>query len=145
MADFDTALRVGKLGEDAVMDLCLKSGKTPAPVQGKFKPYDFIVLETKLAYEVKRDWKLKYIGNLVVEIEMPVGQPSGLQTTFADYWVFDTPDEYIFITPERLKDILSFWDFRASVFVGDGDRTAKKAYLIPTNLIKEMANKVKVK
>jgi hypothetical protein len=29
--------------------------------------------------------------------------------------------------------------------VGNGDRTAKKAYLIPTNVIKEMANKIKLK
>lgn len=142
MAEFKAALKVGKLGENAVMDLCLKSGKTPAPIEGKFKPYDFIVLETKKAYEVKRDYKSKYTGNVVVEIEMPVGNPSGLQTTKADFWVFDLPTEYIFITPSQIKDILCFWDYKPSVFVGEGDDTAKKAFLIPVGSMKQNATKV---
>ena len=65
---FEKDLVAGEASERILMDMVRRSGKTPMKPEGLFKLYDFFVCETKLAYEVKRDWKSADTGNVVIEI-----------------------------------------------------------------------------
>ncbi len=105
MTEFDTSLSVGKLREAELIEFFQSKGHKPIPIPGKFSGFDFFLANTKQGYEVKQDWKAHYSGNLVVEVEM-YGKRSGLMATTADWWIFDTKDEFIFITPKQLKDLI---------------------------------------
>ena len=135
-ARFNDSLPVGKASERDLMDIVRERGKTPVEIEGRFSGYDFFVLETKKAYEVKKDHKSAYTGNVVIEIEHPVGKPSALMVTQADWWVFDLPAGYLFIQPERIKDCLVQNDYRTVEFVGEGDTHKKKAYLVEEKVLR---------
>jgi len=139
---FQKDLATGEVSEQELMNLCREQGKTPMKPKGLFKGYDFFVCETKLAYEVKRDWKSAQTGNVVIETEMPVGKPSGLRTTRADYWIFDLPKCYVFIRVSRLRDLVWMENLKLCEFVGNGDTTKKAAYLAPIPKLHEYANNI---
>jgi len=69
------------------------------------------------------------------------GKPSGLMATTADWWIFDTKMEFIFIMPNRLKDLIVEQNPPLRSFVGKGDNQLKKAYLIPVESVKKYATK----
>ena len=138
MQAFDTSLSVGKLREAELIEFFQSKGHKPIPIPGKFSGFDFFLANTKQGYEVKQDWKAHYSGNLVVEVEM-YGKRSGLMATTADWWIFDTKTEFIFITPEALKDLIIETNPPLRKFVGKGDMHPKKAYLIKIETIKKYA------
>jgi len=141
MQAFDTSLSVGKLREAELIEFFQSKGHKPIPIPGKFSGFDFFLANTKQGYEVKQDWKAHYSGNLVVEVEM-YGKRSGLMATTADWWIFDTKDEFIFITPKQLKDLIVEQNPPLRQFTGKGDTQPKKAYLIPVQRIKNYASSI---
>ncbi len=141
MSEFDTSLSVGKLREAELIEFFQSKGHKPIPIPGKFSGFDFFLANTKQGYEVKQDWKAHYSGNLVVEVEM-YGKRSGLMATTADWWIFDTKTEFIFITPKQLKDLIVEQNPPLRQFTGKGDTHAKKAYLIPVQRIKNYASSI---
>jgi len=141
MTEFDTSLSVGKLREAELIEFFQSKGHKPIPIPGKFSGFDFFLANTKQGYEVKQDWKAHYSGNLVVEVEM-YGKRSGLMATTADWWIFDTKDEFIFITPKQLKDLIVEQNPPLRQFTGKGDTQPKKAYLIPVQRIKNYASSI---
>ena len=141
MTEFDTSLSVGKLREAELIEFFQSKGHKPIPIPGKFSGFDFFLANTKQGYEVKQDWKAFYSGNLVVEIEM-YGKRSGLMATTADWWIFDTKTEFIFITPKQLKDLIVEQNPPLRQFTGKGDTQPKKAYLIPVQRIKNYASSI---
>ena len=128
MSEFDTSLNIGKQREDQLIAFFQSLGHKPIPIPGKFTGFDFFLANTKEGYEVKQDWKANYSGNLVVEIEM-YGKPSGLMGTTADWWIFDTKSEFIFITPRKLKDLIVEKNPPLRIFTGKGDTQPKKGIL----------------
>jgi len=140
MTEFDTSLDIGKQREDQLIAFFQSLGHKPIAIPGKFTGFDFFLANTKEAYEVKQDWKAHYSGNLVVEVEM-YGKPSGLMGTTADWWIFDTKTEFIFITPRKLKDLIVSLNPLLRSFTGKGDTQPKKAYLIPVETIKKYSSR----
>ena len=140
MSEFDTSLSIGKVREAEIIAFFQSIGHKPIAIPGKFTGFDFFLANTKEGYEVKQDWKAHYSGNLVVEIEM-YGKPSGLMGTTADWWIFDTKSEFIFIMPKRLKDLIVEQNPPLRSFIGKGDNQLKKAYLIPVESVKKYATK----
>ena len=140
MTKFDKSLDIGKIRELMLVDFFRAQGHKPIPIPGKFTGFDFFLANTKEGYEVKQDWKAHYSGNLVVEIEM-YGKPSGLMGTTADWWIFDTKTEFIFITPRKLKDLIVEKNPPLRIFTGKGDTQPKKAYLIPVETIKKYSSR----
>ena len=141
MQPFDTSLSIGKIREAELIDFFKSKGHKPIPIPGKFSGFDFFLANTKQGYEVKQDWKAYYSGNLVVEVEM-YGKRSGLMATTADWWIFDTKTEFIFITPETIKDLIIEKNPPLRQFTGKGDTQPKKAYLIPVDTIKKYAKSI---
>jgi len=140
MSEFKTSLDIGKIRELMLVNFFRAQGHKPIPIPGKFTGFDFFLANTKEGYEVKQDWKAHYSGNLVVEVEM-YGKPSGLMGTTADWWIFDTKTEFIFITPRKLKDLIVSLNPPLRQFTGKGDTQPKKAYLIPVETIKKYSSR----
>ena len=138
---FSEDLKRGKEAENRLIELGKKLGYQAVPIDGKFAGYDFFIAETKKAYEVKYDPMSQKTGNVVVEIEM-YGRPSGLMTTIADYWIFDLVDVILTIQPQDLMCCIIQTQPPLAEFVGPGDDSPKKAYLIKKEVLKRFANKI---
>ena len=136
MPNFNEALSRGKQVEEMVLSL-IKPKYSKAYIQkGYFKEWDIYVPEKNIGIEVKCDEKSKYTNNLVIEIEFN-GKKSALSTTKAKFWVFFDGDEFIWIEPEKIKEIVLKYPLRE--FIGSGDTKYKKAYLVKKEDIKNNA------
>jgi len=141
--NFPDSLQEGEKSERLVMDMVERKGLKPIKIVGTFKPYDFLIAETLQTFEVKRDWKSQETGNIVVEIQMPPGNDSGLITTRADYWVFHLPDCFLFIRPDEIKGLIMREGLMSREFIGEGDDVPKLAYLVKRELLEARADKIK--
>ena len=129
--EFKKALLDGKKSEKTVLNIIQKKYPNAFIKSGYHKEYDINIPEISQTVEVKKDFKSQETGNIVVEIEMN-GEPSGLSTTTADWWVFHTnPECLIWIAPETIKEMLLIEEFGIVEFTGKGDYVSKIAYLIP--------------
>jgi hypothetical protein len=140
---FNDSLVSGKQSENIV----LKMVKSKYPIayikEGYHKEYDIMIPEINKTIEVKKDFKSKYTGNVVIEMEMN-NRPSGLQATTADWWVFHLDEqEIVWITLRRLKDMIEFGGYKLVEFIGEGDEISKQAYLIPKKDLYIQSNKIK--
>jgi len=129
--EFEESLLSGQESENIVLDMIKKKYPKAYIVEGYHKEYDIMIPELNETVEVKKDFKSKYTGNIVVEIEMN-NRPSGLATTTADWWVFHVNEgELIWITPSIIKEMIEEESFNPVEFTGEGDKISKLAYLIP--------------
>jgi hypothetical protein len=138
---FEEDLEDGHNAERDVLKLLQTQYPSAVIIPGYCKEMDIYVPEKHKRYEVKKDFKSKYTGNLVVEIGM-YGKPSALMTSKADTWVFVTPNQYGFIERERVKDCIIENNLEYKTFVGNGDTVSKNAYLIKQELLFKYAYKI---
>jgi hypothetical protein len=141
MAEFTESLAAGKESEKNVLEFIRNKYPKAHLVDGYFKGFDIYIPEIDKGVEVKRDYKSKYTGNLVVEVFM-FDKPSGLLTTEALYWVFVTSEQHIYITPDNIKNCILLKGVKQSEFVGSGDVESKKAYLVKVKDIIEFSDKM---
>ena len=141
MNTFDEDLEDGHNAEREVLNLLKTKYPCAVIISGYCKEMDIYVPEIHKRYEVKKDFKSKYTGNLVVEIAM-FGKPSALMTSKAGTWVFVTPYKYAFIARERIKDCIIENNLQFKEFVGKGDTEPKSAYLIKEGLLFNYAYKI---
>lgn len=137
MAEFYKALARGKQIEELILSMIKPKYPKAHIIDGYFKDYDIYIPEKGFGVEVKCDEKSKYTRNLVIEVEFD-GKESALSTTKAEYWVFYTGEEIIWIEPQVLKDIVLSYQLRT--FIGKGDTKFKKAHLVKkSHIIKRAA------
>ena len=98
------------------------------------KGYDIWIPELHKSVEVKYDPMSNQTGNVVVEIEMN-GKASALITTTADYWVFHDDHVFIMMRPISIINCIFQLKLQYVEFVGEGDRSSKKAFLVPKNIL----------
>ena len=84
---FNEDLHTGEAMKQEVLKEIQKKYPQAYKIEGYFKDYDIYIPELSKSVEVKRDYKSKDTGNLVIELTFD-GKPSALLTTKADYWVF---------------------------------------------------------
>tara|TARA_R110002074_G_scaffold69901_1_gene162605 strand:- start:911 stop:1369 length:459 start_codon:yes stop_codon:yes gene_type:complete len=129
--EFEESLVSGQKSESIVLDIIKKKYPKAYIMEGYHKEYDIMIPEINETVEVKKDFKSKYTGNIVVEIEMN-NRPSGLSTTTANWWVFHiSEEELIWMTPDIIKEMIEEESFDPVEFTGKGDKISKMAYLIP--------------
>jgi hypothetical protein len=133
MGDFRDDLYRGKGIEYKVLAQLRKRYPAASLVDG-YPGYDIWVPEKHLAIEVKYDPMSNQTGNIVVEIEMS-GLPSALFTSTADWWVFYDDHVFAWIKPINIFRCIILNKLEYVEFVGDGDKNAKKAFLIPKKLL----------
>lgn len=101
-----------------------------------YKGYDIWIPEISTSIEVKYDRMSHETGNLFIEIEYG-GNPSGLMTTEADYWVIMDRYDYLMISPRNMFRCIIMHRLEWGEFVGTGDSKRKKGYLIKKDLLKK--------
>mgnify|MGYP003135796675 CR=1 FL=1 len=127
MAEFKESLKRGKQIERMVLHRIQKKYPKSFIKEGYCKEWDIYIPEKGFGIEVKCDEKSNYTGNFVVEVEFG-GKPSALSTTKSKYWVFFDGNEFIYIEPNILKNIIK--KYKIAKFIGEGDKKYKKAYLV---------------
>ena len=140
---FNESLSSGKQSENIVLKMVQNKYPKAYIKEGYHKEYDIMIPEINKTIEVKKDFKSQYTGNVVIEMEMN-NRPSGLQTTTADWWVFHLDEtEIVWITLERLKEMIEFEDYNLVEFIGEGDEISKQAYLVPKKDLYMYSNRIK--
>ena len=140
---FNESLSSGKQSENIILKMVQNKYPKAYIKEGYHKEYDIMIPEINKTIEVKKDFKSQYTGNVVIEMEMN-NRPSGLQTTTADWWVFHLDEtEIVWITLERLKEMVGLEGYKLVEFIGDGDEISKQAYLVPKKDLYMYSNRIK--
>jgi len=132
MAEYSEAKKIGDIGEEEILKQINK--KYPLAYidnTGKANSdWDIYIPEISEGIEVKIDYMSTITKNIVIEVEMN-NKLSALSITKAKYWVFITGTRFIWVTPlEIYRFIEQHFEYGRIPFIGDGDSTSKKAYLI---------------
>lgn len=130
-ADLERGLKV----EEKVLKIIQK--KYPeAHMVTALKEYDIWIPEIQSGIEVKYDPMSCKTGNIVVEFEMN-GKPSALLTTGAKWWIFYDGEVVFSLTPTEIIHVIFSKGITQRIFVGAGDRSAKRAFLVPKDWLIE--------
>ena len=129
MSTFYQDLERGKAIEIKALEVIQKKYSCASLINA-FKGYDIWIPELHKSIEVKYDPMSNQTGNIVIEIEMS-GKPSALITTTADYWLFYDDNVFMLIRPMSIVNHIFQEKLHYVEFVGDGDRSSKKAFLVP--------------
>ena len=100
MTKFDKSLRFGQALEQRLLDRLLVPFRDAVRVFGKDSRCDIKIPELDITIEVKSDITSRDTGNIVVEYFH--NAPSGILKSTADYWMFDTGVEEIWISRQRI-------------------------------------------
>ena len=133
MNTFHEDLERGKVIERKALDVIRKKYPCASLIEA-FKGYDIWIPELHKSIEVKYDPMSNETGNIVVEIEMS-GKASALITTTADYWLFYDDHVFVLIKPMSIVNCIFQEKLTFVEFVGNGDRSRKKAFLVPKHLL----------
>ena len=90
--------------EEEVLKIIQKKYITARKIEGNFKGYDIEVPDITTV-EVKNDVRSEETENLFIECSFN-GQPSGIEASIAEWWVFVDSTHYYFIKRESLNYLL---------------------------------------
>jgi hypothetical protein len=133
MSSFYEDLERGFEVEYAVLEIIRKKYPSASLINA-YKGYDIWVPELHKSVEVKYDPMSNETGNIVIEIEMN-GKLSALSTTTADYWVFHDDHVFVMMKPMSIVNCIFQNKLQYVEFVGQGDTSKKKAFLVPKELL----------
>jgi hypothetical protein len=133
MSSFNEDLERGFEVEYAVLEIIRKKYPSASLINA-YKGYDIWVPELHKSVEVKYDPMSNETGNIVIEIEMN-GRLSALSTTTADYWVFHDDHVFVMMKPMSIVNCIFQNKLQYVEFVGQGDTSKKKAFLVPKELL----------
>ena len=133
MNTFHEDLERGKAIERKALEVIRKKYPSASLIEA-FKGYDIWIPETHKSVEVKYDPMSNETGNIVIEIEMN-GKASALITTTADFWLFHDDHVFMLMKPMSIVNLIFQLKLQYVEFVGNGDRSSKKAFLIPKEVL----------
>jgi hypothetical protein len=133
MNTFHQDLERGKAIESKALAVIRKKYPSASLIEA-FKGYDIWIPELHKSVEVKYDPMSNETGNIVVEIEMS-GKASALIATTADYWLFYDDHVFMLMKPMSIVNCIFQEKLTFVEFVGNGDSSRKKAFLVPKHLL----------
>jgi hypothetical protein len=133
MNTFHKDLERGKAIESKALGVIRKKYPSASLIEA-FKGYDIWIPELHKSVEVKYDPMSNETGNIVVEIEMN-NKASALITTTADYWLFYDDHVFMLMKPMSIVNCIFQEKLTFVDFVGSGDSSRKKAFLVPKHLL----------
>ena len=136
---FKKDLEIGHKSEERVLRIIQRRYPEAYRVLGMHVEYDIFVPELSITVEVKGDYRSQDTGTIVVEVNHPIGKPSGLVVTTADYWVHDTLKELIWIKPDMIRDCIMVHNYPYRDWAAGDDRHAKRVYLVPIEVYRTFA------
>lgn len=136
MNNFDKRLPEGEEIEKKALERIQKYYPKAYKKEGNFPYYDIYIPEIKSSVEVKSCPRCHEYGYVVIEFEMN-GKQTALCVSRADFWLIWDGKKFhslrkgdilhcIFVNINKIK----YWDGAM-----DGDSSAKKAWLIPPDLL----------
>lgn len=137
---FQEDLERGFEVEFAVLEIIQKKYPSASLIHA-YKGYDIWIPELHKSVEVKYDPMSNKTGNIVIEIEMN-GQLSALITTTADFWVFHDDHVFVMMKPMSIINCIFQNKLQYAEFVGQGDTSKKKAFLVPKELLFQYGKKL---
>lgn len=137
---FQQDLERGFEVEYAVLEIIRKKYPSASLINA-YKGYDIWIPELHKSVEVKYDPMSNETGNIVIEIEMN-GQLSALSTTTADFWVFHDDHVFVMMKPMSIVNCIFQNKLQYVEFVGQGDTSKKKAFLVPKNVLFKHGKKI---
>lgn len=137
---FQQDLERGFEVEYAVLEIIRKKYPSASLINA-YKGYDIWIPELHKSVEVKYDPMSNETGNIVIEIEMN-GQLSALSTTTADYWVFHDDHVFVMMKPMSIVNCIFQNKLQYVEFVGQGDTSKKKAFLVPKDVLFKHGKKI---
>ena len=140
MSSFNEDLERGFEVEFAVLEIIQKKYPSASLIHA-YKGYDIWIPELHKSVEVKYDPMSNETGNIVVEIEMN-GHLSALSTTTADFWVFHDDHVFVMMKPMSIVNCIFQNKLQYVEFVGQGDTSKKKAFLVPKELLFQYGKKL---
>jgi hypothetical protein len=137
LSSFSYDLQRGLEYEEKHLQLLRKKHPDIKKIEGYCKEYDLFCPSTNIGFEVKYDLKSLQTGNIIIETEMPIGTPSGLSTTKAFLWIFDTSKESFYVKVDDLKKLVK--PMTPRIIPGPGDTHKKLAYLVKKKEIENIS------
>lgn len=131
---FKEDLRVGEAIERVWLDKLLVTFKDAYQTFGNDSRFDIYVPEIDTSIEVKYDPKSLETGNIVIEYYH--NKPSGMLTTEADYWLFVTPKEEIWISRKNMFRCVLVEGLKPTMIHGPEDRHPKAVFLVPVKTLR---------
>jgi len=128
---FEEDLSRGESQEYIVLRYLQKFYPSAYKIDGYFKGYDIFIPEIEAGIEVKYDYVSNKTGNILIELEFPVGTPSALRTTKARWWFITDGKDYFSITPSNIERFAIENNIKAIQKTGDGDAEPKLVWLLP--------------
>ena len=128
---FDRDLSRGEFHEHIVLQYLQKFYPSAYKIDGYFKGYDIFIPEIKTGIEVKYDYASNRTGNILIELEFPVGTPSALRTTEAVWWFITDGKDYFSIRTSNIENFAIKNNIKAIQKRGDGDAEPKLVWLLP--------------
>lgn len=137
---FQQDLERGFEVEYAVLEIIRKKYPSASLINA-YKGYDIWIPELHKSVEVKYDPMSNETGNIVIEIEMN-GNLSALSTTTADFWVFHDDHVFVMMKPMSIVNCIFQNKLQYVEFVGQGDTSKKKAFLVPKDVLFKHGKKI---
>jgi hypothetical protein len=137
---FQQDLERGFEVEYAVLEIIRKKYPSASLINA-YKGYDIWIPELHKSVEVKYDPMSNETGNIVIEIEMN-GYLSALSTTTADFWVFHDDHVFVMMKPMSIVNCIFQNKLQYVEFVGQGDTSKKKAFLVPKDVLFKHGKKI---
>ena len=142
---FETDLQFGKDAEEQILRKVKKKYPLAFMIEGMHKAYDIFVPEMNMGIEIKCDRQAEKTNNIFIEIECNDCQ-SGLLTTTAEWFVYQTTDRIFWVKTNSVKNYLISEAKYLSVFNSTprGETSAVRGYLVPIQDFKLLAFQVEV-
>jgi len=141
---FDRDLRIGKNYEYIVLHNLQKKFPAAFKIEGAFKEYDIFIPEKEFGIEVKFDGKSNETGNILIELEFPIGTLSGLSTTKSKYWIITDGKDYFSITPDSIRKFAKENNIQSRPIRGQGDLQPKLVWLLPKQKFFDSCKKIEL-
>ena len=129
---FEKDLQFGKDAEGLILKKIQAKYPLAFMIEGKFKAFDIFVPEIEQGVEVKCDRQAEHTGNIFIEIECN-GKHSGIQTTRAGFYVYQTKIRTFWVKSDDIKRYLIANAKDVPMFQNTqkGEYSAVRGYLIP--------------
>jgi hypothetical protein len=134
---FQSDLAYGEEKELLVLERLLPKYPKAYKVEGYHKEWDIFIPEKDIGVEVKSDRMSKTTGNVAIEYSYG-GEPSGIEATKAEWWVYITEDTLYWIKTKKIKECIKENELKPIEFAPiKGDYRGKFLYLIKETLFKD--------
>tara|TARA_R110000824_G_scaffold38868_1_gene118252 strand:- start:469 stop:897 length:429 start_codon:yes stop_codon:yes gene_type:complete len=134
--NFTDDLVLGKEAEDRILKQIQKKYKLAHGIDAELKAYDIFIPELDCGIEVKHDCQAHETGNILIEYSCN-GIPSGIITTRARVWVYETKFVLLWLETCQIKNMIIEYETRRWRGIPRDATSEVEAHIIPLEIAKK--------